>query len=184
MAIIEELESCNLSRSGPWMKLIINPQRGEKIWKQWKVMKIHFHLAILITHLPQLQRVGDTAPVFTGHQINTKFCSISHQPLPKSVEDHFFHPTTPPHHFDVLLLRSVGVIIATTNERDGRKKRKQDNNGVFNIAKGAKLERRTRRVSRQREGVWMFYFPVPDSSMQWTHNGWSHVNIDLASICD
>lgn len=29
MAIIEELESCNLSRSGPWMKLIINPQRGK-----------------------------------------------------------------------------------------------------------------------------------------------------------
>lgn len=111
-------------------------------------MKIHFHLAILITHLPQLQRVGDTAPVFTGHQINTKFCSFAHQPLPKSVEDNFFHPTTPPHHFDVLLLRSVGVIIATTNKRDGRKKRKRDND-VFNIAEGAnwKGERGALRVN-------------------------------------
>lgn len=111
-------------------------------------MKIHFHLAILITHLPQLQRVGDTAPVFTGHQINTKFCSIAHQPLPESVEDNFFHPTTPPHHFDVLLLRSVGVIIATTNKRDGRKKRKRDND-VFNIAEGAnwKGERGASRVN-------------------------------------
>lgn len=54
------------------------------------------------------------------------------------MKDNFFHPTTPPHRFDALLLHSGGVIIATTNKRDrGEKKERKQDNDVINIAEGA-----------------------------------------------